>query len=206
MTKQLGFYLLFAFWAVFLLMIVQLNRTPENFEIEFEIDVIDSSSVKQPKGELYYDTGRGFNENQTIKFFYRMNDTGKPQRYKLPLPVRNIVKLRFDPLPDKGTIAINSLSFLGECPVCLDIAKLKNDLKPIHSIESIRLENNTLTIASNGPDPHLLLLDSPSLGTVFCFFYRIMDLPADKLISGLLALILMSAILTYYTVFASRKT
>lgn len=200
MIRKPFFIVLFLFWAIFLVTVVVLNKSSNRLRIEFSLAVISSES-DQNIGQFYIDTGRGFNELQSVRLSYYSNAKKAFNRYSVFLPTTGLKfkQLRFDPLPGSGEVILRDITLHCGYPETLEIAEVAQLVKPLHAIRSISRKNNALQIISIGPDPHFLLLSSPPVGPIIRLFKQVAHSQLDKIISGFLSLLLLSGLLAYFT-------
>ncbi|MBF0219329.1 MAG: sulfatase-like hydrolase/transferase [Gammaproteobacteria bacterium] len=126
--------------------------------ILLDIRLLDSDEVAV--GSFYFDSGSGFNEGEKVDFSYA---TGHDlQRLVIPFSLRGVIKqLRFDPLPGKGEVVVERLTFADTLTVALDLPNLlaTGVITPLHEVAPLLIEDVSagLPIRTLGDDPHLLL-------------------------------------------------
>jgi hypothetical protein len=103
--------------------------------------------------QLFYDTGRGFNEKESDrKVIYQ---AGVPVTLYFELAGVNIRALRFDPSRSQATIRIHEiiLKYHGAEPFKVPL----DSLSPVKDIRSLRYDGKVLTVetAEGGEDPIL---------------------------------------------------
>ncbi len=126
-----------------------------------DFDLALHQTQETAKGEFFFDTGDGFREKETIKFYYHQDANNQYKHHSIYLPTRKKIKrLRFDPLQERGVVTIKNIV----------VQKLDNPLlhfSPIKSVpvagKGIRTINtfvNGLSIYMDKDDPHLILLNN----------------------------------------------
>ncbi|MGD1151734.1 MAG: hypothetical protein ABR911_02480 [Syntrophales bacterium] len=112
-------------------------------------------SSKPVETQLFYDTGKGFNENDSIKQV--VYQTNIPVILDFSFPGRNIRALRFDPsrAPAQMKIYDITIRYRGEQPFRVPL----NSLLPSRDIVSLQNDGNSLTLETTvtAEDPILLL-------------------------------------------------
>ncbi len=103
--------------------------------------------------QLFYDTGRGFNEQESDrKVIYQ---AGVPIMVYFELSGVNLRALRFDPSRSQATIRIHEiiLKYHGEAPFRVPL----DSLSPVKDIRSLRYDGRVLTVetAEGAEDPIL---------------------------------------------------
>jgi len=189
----------FLFWLFFLLLVYIYNKEPVKVRIDFDIALLKVSGNVN-SGAFYVDTGNGFNENETIKFNYYQRVDGTFAPYSFVLASKDIKKLRFDPLPGPGLVSIKNIVITRYEPRHLIFGKETNDVRPLHAIEKIEKNGPELTITANGEDPYILFNNASSSFTLESVEAIVKNVGVDKLIAGIAAWVLLSALLTWYSV------
>lgn len=113
--------------------------------------------------QLFYDTGRGFNENESIRI--PVAPSKLPYTYTFPLPDAPLLHLRLDPLPGGGVIEVTEFKIINRAGQELR-RFTRNHLVPAMEIAAITptTQGWTVTSAPGAHNPQLLIrLDSPSL-------------------------------------------
>lgn len=112
-------------------------------------------SSKPVETQLFYDTGKGFNENDSIKQV--VYQTNIPVILDFSLPGRNIRALRFDPGRSPAQIKIYEivLKYQGEKPFSVPL----DSLKAVKDIRSLHYDERAVTVemAEKAEDPVLYL-------------------------------------------------
>jgi len=106
-------------------------------------------------GQVYFDTGRSYEENNSHCFSLR--PTRRFERYRVPVPATEVIATRFDPLNKKGLFEIRSIAI--ETPDHRTVwgkARLVQCIVPMQQIEP---EDATSTFVgrSTGDDPNFYL-------------------------------------------------
>lgn len=125
---------------------------PWVLDIEVAVNHADTS-------QLYWDTGKGFNEKESRRIEFDANT--KSQTLHFPLPDRKLVALRFDPLLATGRIEVHSIHLI-DTGRGVRIALPMNTLEPVQSIAQITCEGDKLLVetTSNANDPILAFSNS----------------------------------------------
>ncbi|MDH4317005.1 MAG: hypothetical protein OEV64_01325 [Desulfobulbaceae bacterium] len=100
--------------------------------------------------QLFIDTGRGFNEKESIVLPVESNQKFKTLRFVLP--DTDIFAVRFDPISIPGTITIQKIElidFLGDSHELISFDKIT----PLKDIESIVQEQDRLIIKTKNIEP-----------------------------------------------------
>jgi hypothetical protein len=194
----------FSFWFVFLFIVVVYNKQINNIRIEFEI-AIHSLEGEVKQGEFYFDTGQGISERHSVKFQYYQHSDGTYARYSIVLPADRISLLRFDPVPSQGVISIRNIIVHKYYPLKIKVSDIRHSLVPLNSVEKIEIRGNEIIITANGDDPHILLFKNLPEFTLATFVEHILNQEIDKIISGLLALSLISGLLTHFSISKDDK-
>ncbi len=197
---------LFIFWVVFFSSIYLLNKSHANIRLDFQV-ALHNADDNDRTGAFYYDTGKGFNEKQLVKIRYYQKTDGLFYPYSVIFPVANIQQLRFDPLIREGSVSFKDLIITKYYPKKIDFSVTRNSIKPLHSIQELIILSDELKISSNGEDPHILLSTNPARLSItdvpdLVSHTEVSDLVShtemDKVIAGILALVLLSFFLTKY--------
>ena len=133
-------------------------------EIKIEFDLaLHETDGSQEEGWFYYDTGKGFNETESVKFKYSKKVDGQFQHYAVIFkPGKPVFRLRFDPLQGEGYITIKNIVVGCYLPKELNLSPSKHNWLAYKSIEKIIHTSKGIEIVTNGRDPHLLIVDNLS--------------------------------------------
>lgn len=117
--------------------------------------VITLESSVPSETQLFCDTGKGFNENDSIrKVIYKEN---VPVTLHFDLSGPKIYALRFDPIQSAAKIKIHEIivQYQGEKPFSVPL----DSLKAVNDIRSLRFDGKTLAVKTTGAaaDPILYL-------------------------------------------------
>ena len=112
--------------------------------------------------QVYYDSGRGFREEDSIAVPLAQSATALP--YRLPLPTGAFRALRFDPIDRDGTVTIAGPRLIDPAGRPVRDFPL-SAFQPIHQIQSLREAGGQLevVVTPRGDDPQLLLAFDPPL-------------------------------------------
>ena len=188
---------LFIFWVVFFSSIYLLNKPQTSIRLDFQV-ALHNADDDDRTGVFYYDTGKGFNEKQSVKIRYDQDTDGLFYPYSIGFPVSNIQQLRFDPLFGEGGVSLKDLTITKYSPKRIDFSLTQNSIKPLHSIQELIISSDEVKIISNGEDPHIMLSKNPAGFSIADVPYLVSDTEIDKVIAGILALVLLSFFLTKY--------
>ncbi|WP_314590274.1 DUF6056 family protein [Paenibacillus terrigena] len=105
--------------------------------------------------QLFYDTGKGYNEEESTSVYVGNRLDGKELFFELP--DRNIMHYRFDPGYKKDQLVkIKSMTlYNGSTTVEISGEKLINRFKPTNEINSVFMKDGILNIETLGNDPQL---------------------------------------------------
>ena len=112
-------------------------------------------SSRSVETQLFYDAGKGFNENESIKQV--VYQTNIPVMLDFSFPGRNIHALRFDPNRSAAKIIIHEiiLKYQGEKPFTVPL----DSLTTVNDIKSLYYDGRALTVETTeaAQDPILYL-------------------------------------------------
>jgi hypothetical protein len=188
---------LFIFWVVFFSSIYLLNKPQANIRLDFQV-ALHNAGDNDRTGAFYYDTGKGFNEKQSVKVSYYQETDGTFYPYSVGFPVANIQQLRFDPLFGEGSVSLKDLTITKYNSKRIDFSLTRDSIKPLHSIQELIILSDELKIVSNGEDPHIMLSKNPAGFSIADVPYLVSYTEMDKVMAGILALVLLSFFLTKY--------
>ncbi len=196
--KNRSYILVFFFWVLFLGGIYVNNKSQNSVSLEFDV-AIYSSSTLQNVGEFYFDTGNGFNEAETVKFNYYQETDGQFYPIKVIFPNQGLKQLRFDPLPAEGQIRLKNIIIKKYYPKKLLLLDKIKTLLPQNSIESVEVIDDQLSIVTNGADPFLIISQNISTFALADYKALINYVGLDKFVAGVLSLVLLSFLITWFT-------
>ncbi|HWR39069.1 MAG TPA: hypothetical protein VN611_06185 [Patescibacteria group bacterium] len=107
-------------------------------------------------GQVYFDTGEGFNERESVSFHLR---PAPETMYTLPLPSKPIRSIRIDPMERPGYFHIQALTLsAGGRSDVWPLAELSTRLQPLTQVEILPAgaEISGLSGRSTGNDPALV--------------------------------------------------
>ncbi len=107
--------------------------------------------------QVLFDTGRGFNESQSVRSY--MLNNGTFQTLKFYIPVDNIRSLRIDPGNEKGKLVIKSISYAFHKWSAKDIAE---NFKPMSHISKFSVKQNLVHVTMTSNDPYFVFNDLDS--------------------------------------------
>jgi glucan phosphoethanolaminetransferase (alkaline phosphatase superfamily) len=116
--------------------------------------------TNDPMGCFFYDTGNGFNPDETTCFDYDQSPVTQFQTYRISLPTpKTIKRLRFDPLAQPGVVAFRALSF--EKYGTVKIAFPQTFERTLYALResTLTLDGDTLVAHMETDDPQLMLSD-----------------------------------------------
>jgi hypothetical protein len=137
----------FFFAGLLILIILRMDLfLPSKLFIEVKAPADDTFQV-------FYDSGKGYNEGDSLKIHFKGGDTFQTIRFRLPS--LKIKKIRIDTGTRSGTTLIKSMCiespFKKHCWTAQDIYK---EFKPLHDISAFGIKDNLLSIESSGNDPY----------------------------------------------------
>ncbi len=145
---------------------------PGRFYIHLNVSPSSQPEVLQ----IFIDTGRGFNEKESVVVYTEEGGPDRELSFKLPpFDVKNLRRIRLDTGSTNSEISIKSLKFEYFYYVTgrrYDVFKLEGKylqktFSPINQIKSFLLDKGRLTIKSAGNDPY-----SISKGNIFDLYIK----------------------------------
>jgi hypothetical protein len=123
--------------------------TKPGLKLEFDLSTSSSSNT-----QLFWDTGAGINENQSLRRDYEPH-TGL-QTVRFPLPSTPLRGLRFDPRDGVGELKIRGIRIVDAGDHTVAVLPL-DGLKAEHDISQLEVKDDVLTVATsaNATDPIL---------------------------------------------------
>jgi len=125
-------------------------RPPANHNLWLEFDV----AVEHPSmAQLFWDTGSGFNEKESVSRDYNLKSGFHVLRFPLPgIPFRG---LRFDPLIAQGNLDVRQIRIVDATRETLRVVPLSS-LRGTNQIAEIKIKGDDLIIrtAPGGDDPN----------------------------------------------------
>lgn len=154
-------YVLIYFILFFLLATIGAHLVFDTGKTRIDFEIALHQVHGEAKGEFFIDTGEGFNEFETIKFFYNQKVDGRFKQYSMYLPCRKIIRaLRFDPLPKWGVLSIKNVVVQKDNNPSLLFDPLQNPPLPLNGILLADASEHGVTITMDQDDPYMLLLDN----------------------------------------------
>lgn len=102
-------------------------------------------------GQVYFDRGYNFQENESLRFEIR--PTSSFEKYRIPLPESIIKSVRFDPLDKSGPFEIRSVTIeTRDEGVVWDDDRLAEHIVPLQQI-TVKHAKTNFTGVSTGEDP-----------------------------------------------------
>jgi hypothetical protein len=103
-------------------------------------------------GQVYFNTGLNYNENESHLFEIR--PTSGFENYRIPLPESTITSIRFDPLDKNGPFEIRSLTIeTRDEKIVWDGNKLAEQINPLQQI-TVKSTKTLFSGLSTGEDPN----------------------------------------------------
>ncbi len=149
-------------WTALTLSLVLFGARETHTTVAFEIAIREPAP--KTSGLLpcfYYDTGKGFSEDEKTCFAYDRKPIDSFQAYTVTLPTSATVRaLRFDPMAEPGLVAIRRLAFTGYRHA--DIAFPQELGRTVYSINQATLsaDGDTLVARLRTDDPSIMLSDA----------------------------------------------
>ena len=179
--------------------IYESNKDPVKARIEFDI-ALHRVEGNLSQGAFYFDTGRGFNEREILKFNYYQSVDGQFAHYSLRLPSQAIERLRFDPLPAAGVVTIKNIILTRYFPKKMVFSDQNNDVVPLHAIQKIEKNGPECLIVANSDDPYLVFTNGNTEVSIFDIDDIMNYMGIDKFLSGIAAWLLLSTLITSFCV------
>jgi hypothetical protein len=133
-------------------------RTPMGAALEIDL------RIDQPlAAQVFWDTGHGVNETESLRQKYEPH--AALQTLRFPLPVGPIKGLRFDPLDGESHLVIRGLRIVDMVERTLAILPL-NSLQPQYQIASSKVADDMLTIETMKGAKDPILSFTPSSLTI----------------------------------------
>jgi hypothetical protein len=154
--------LLFTYIAIFLTIY---HYTYTNAHMEFEIEKIKASHG-HAYGQLYYSSSTAYSQNNMSPFLHWWGYQKKFQSFTLPIKIKTLNSLRFDPLSNIGEVIVKNMSIIryhGFRKKVLSIDLTKVNTNTLHNIEIIDKTKNSLHIKATGKDPHVEIANNMQL-------------------------------------------
>jgi len=137
---------------VFFILVVLLNNL---LNFTFSSIVLEVLSPEQDDTyQLFYNTGRGFNEIDSIKYEIKKSRNTAEVIFE-GFPFRKIRDIRIDPGTGEGDIIIKSIKFSNLFGKYSEEIDFRN-FKPMHHINNFSLDQGFLRIHSTGNDPYFI--------------------------------------------------
>ncbi len=117
------------------------------------ITVVLSSDTPPDMYQIFFDTGNGFHEGESIKLFY---EAGKRNQLDFTLPRKRFTGFRIDPGTQESLIKINQIRMThGKTEVSWKGEDLIRLFTPIHHVTQATLSDGDLLLFISGNDPYL---------------------------------------------------
>lgn len=112
---------------------------------------IEMKTAEDDQGQLFYDRGLGFRENDTI--FFSVAGSDEFEKYQLKLPGAGISSVRIDPLSRRGAFYIRSIAVeaMG-ATIHLEKEELREAIKPLNQV-ALYYHDDIIRGSSMGIDP-----------------------------------------------------
>jgi len=138
--------------------------TPAGAALEIDL------RIDQPlAAQLFWDTGRGINETDSLRQKYEPHTALQTLRF--PLPSGSVKGLRFDPLDDAATVVVRGIRIVDTAERTLAVLPL-NSLQPQHQIASCKVVDDLLTIETTKKAKDPILSFTPSSLTIINGAFR----------------------------------
>ncbi|MEW5784942.1 MAG: hypothetical protein AB1767_07700 [Bacillota bacterium] len=147
--NNIGFIL--AYLVLSLTYLLSLQYVPATLFVEMKISVSGT-------GQLFYDTGSGYRETDSILFF--VESTEEFESYQFNLPRGKINSIRIDPLMREGNFAIRSITVKtgGDQQILVE-EELREALISLNQVE-LSYKNGEVHGISTGEDPYFGIVGS----------------------------------------------
>lgn len=193
--------IVFVFWVTFFIGIFLTSRSRQPVQLEFELKVRASEKTENI-GKFYFDTGYGFNEEETVTVSYEPVEDGEMKQYQLVVPekIQNIEKVRFSPLDSAGEVVVKNIRLSKmEISSLLTYSNTPQEQKMLKQIQKISIMGNQYYVITTGDTPHFELE-----GTFSYPFFKelIKEIKQQDILQILMVLVLLltlSVVLTVYS-------
>ena len=113
--------------------------------------LIEIVSGQSDKYQVYYDTGRGYNEKESVEYFY----SGlKNQRATFLIPYAKFSRFRIDPGSKNGLVIIRQICMISSSKVrCWKRDELLSMFKTFVNITDQHIEHDMLVLNTKNNDP-----------------------------------------------------
>jgi hypothetical protein len=132
-----------------------------------ELEIVMSAST-DTFAQVFFDTGKGFEESSSLRFWTGPSSRASSQRVPLPVPSSRLRRVRFDPIAGAGRASIHRLALLDASG--REVARLSyGDVRPFWQVESWREGKDgamELITTPGADDPYVLLNPGPFRGGV----------------------------------------
>jgi len=119
------------------------------YENDLIVDISVVSSIANDY-QIFYDTGSGFNERESVRNTVKNHG-------QFIIPSSKISRLRIDPGSKPGLVVIDKISIAsGNSIIHFSGDELRQNFAPVHHISSFEIIEDKLNIVSMGNDPHFI--------------------------------------------------
>lgn len=129
--------------------------------VAFDI-AVEQNVNRPPTLQLYYDKGKGFSEQHSVRVV--LPEKGTPKKIQAHLPVIRLRALRLDYLNGPGRVVITNLRFLDPFGMSLETGFVPDQFTVNQTLD-LQVKNNTLVAQSQpeADDPYIVLAFNPVL-------------------------------------------
>ncbi len=130
-------------------------------------------SSQDTKGQIFYDSGKGYNEQESV--WFSVVGSADYETYKIKIPRSAIQSIRLDPMQQEGHFVIKSISFNNYYTnLSLQNELLQTKILPVYQVE-LSYENGLLRGFSTGIDPHVKI-SSVEINTMIPVYLQVLIL------------------------------
>jgi len=146
----------FIFFIIIIITVIGLNYfayTPQNI-------IIDMRASQPDSAQIFFDTGNGYNEEES--YIFKLKDNSNIVTYSLPLPAKRLTSIRIDPMNSKGSFQIKSIKITNSMSEYeWSEKKLYEELSPLNHVKVMGTNPNLFNAEATGDDPSLQIKNIP---------------------------------------------
>jgi len=152
------FYVIIIILYSYYLTLIKFDR-PVVPMVEF---IIKGDNIENQRGQIYCHDGTSYRGLYRVDFVYTNKSKIEKNLYKIraKLPcTAKVTNIRFDPLPGKGTVYLQSFRVHSNIWQNINLKELFKQIKPLSNIKKIEYTNDGILMVFNGKDPYLEMTD-----------------------------------------------
>lgn len=187
-------------FLIFTILIYNTNLVFSTPHVTLQLVSPDKNDVYQ----LFYDTGKGFNETESIQYTVDKSEMIKDVVFNLPISLNQIKFLRFDPGSQATLIKIKSIKLASDgTEYHWNATEILQNFKPAMYINNFSEKNGLLHLNSTGRDPQFISNFDFSIFTPKAFFT--INVVHLTFIEGLSYVMVIGVIITILSALLSQK-